>query len=249
MDFGSLVDCLFLTPGQFEKRYVIQPETYTNKEDGEKPWNWNSNTCKAWRNENRGLSIISKEKFDEAVVALERLNADPTIVSFLEQSDRQVWLSGEWKDKETKLKIPLKALIDIVPRADSEYSDYIADLKTTRDAAPMVWNRTVFNFGYHFQAALYLDMMQVIDPMRSGFGHIVQENKKPFETGKRIMHPDYLEIGRKEYEKALSDYCQCLKSGKFPGYDDTDEAVQGWSTSYPEPWMEQRNTFSTKYTF
>ncbi len=249
MDFGSLVDCLILSADQFEKRYVIQPDTYTNEKSEIKPWNWNSNVCKAWRDKQNNLSIVSQEKFDESILAVKRLKDDPTISSFLDQSDKQVWLVGEWKDKETKLKIPLKALLDVVPRLDSEYSGCVGDLKTTRDAAPVAWNRSLFNFGYHLQSAFYLDFYRALDPMRDTFCFIVQENKGPYESGKRIMHQDFLEIGRQEYQKALSDYCQCLKSGKFPGYDDTDEAVQGWSTCYPEPWMEQRNQFSVKYLF
>jgi exodeoxyribonuclease VIII len=247
--FGSLLDCLLLTPQQFDSRFAVQPETYTDEKGTIKPFTKLSNNCKKWIAEQGDKTIITLDKLNEVNEAIAKIKEDETIASFIKQSDAQVFISATWKDEGTGLEIPIKALIDLLPREDSEYSSCLADLKSTRDASPVNFNRSVFTFGYHIQAALYFDMINAVKDSRDTFCFIVQENKKPFQIGKRILHIDFLEMGRKEYESALSNYCKCLKSGFWPSYDDTDEAVQGWSTLFPEPWMEGKTSFSVKYLF
>jgi hypothetical protein len=258
--FGSVLDCLLLTPTQFPLRFAIQPETYTDEKGTVKPFTKQSNTCKKWLADQGRKTIITIDKLDEVNQAISRIKEDETIKSFLEQSHTQVYVSAVWKDETTGLEIPLKALIDLLPREDSEYSSCIADLKSTRDASPIKFNRDVFSFGYHIQGAFYFDMINAFEPpkmndqgqeipSRDTFCFIIQENKKPFQSGKRILHVDFLEMGRNEYQAALSNYCKCLKSNFWPSYDDTDEAVQGWSTCFPEPFMEGKTMFGVKYIF
>lgn len=247
--FGSLLDCLLLTPQQFDSRFAVQPETYEDAKGVVKPFTKQSNTCKQWIAEQGDKTIITLDKLAEVNEAIAKINEDETIASFIKQSDAQVFISATWKDEGTGLEIPVKALIDLLPREDSEYSSCVADLKSTRDASPINFNRSVFSFGYHIQAAFYLDMINAVNESRDTFCFIVQENKKPFQSGKRVLHVDFLDMGRNEYQSALSNYCKCLKSGFWPSYDDTDEAVQGWTTCYPEPYMEGRTLFGIKYLF
>jgi exodeoxyribonuclease VIII len=247
--FGSLLDCKLLTPKQFDSRFAIQPEYYTDEKGNEKQFTKLSNTCKKWIAEQGNKTIITVDKLFEVQQAIDKIKEDETIASFIKQSDTQVFISASWVDEDTKLGIPIKALIDILPREDSEYSSCLADLKSTRDASPINFNRSVFSFGYHIQGAFYIDMINAVKESRDTFCFIVQENKKPFQVGKRILHVDFLDMGRNEYQAALRNYCKCLKSGFFPSYDDTDEAVQGWSTCFPEPWMEGKTSFGVKYKF
>jgi len=39
MRWGSLVDCMALTPDRFASSYAITPETYPSAKEGPKPWN------------------------------------------------------------------------------------------------------------------------------------------------------------------------------------------------------------------
>ena len=47
MKWGSLVDCLTTSPEDFDSQFIIRPDTYTDTKDKVKPWNGNSNSCKA----------------------------------------------------------------------------------------------------------------------------------------------------------------------------------------------------------
>ena len=81
-----------------------------------------------------------------------------------------------WDDPETGLRC--KARIDFV----SEYDGWtvVGDLKSSINAAPKQWARAVANYGYHRQAAFYLDGCNAISPHDRLFAWIIQEKDDPF---------------------------------------------------------------------
>jgi len=133
----------------------------------------------------------------------------------------------------------LKILIDLCPAVDSEWGKSLVDLKTATSAAVRPWTRAVHDHNLHVQAALYLDVWTACTGEdRTDFLHIVQESFAPYETCKRMLSAEYIEIGRMKYLDALKRYCQCLKTGIWPGYEVSRE-FNGWGIIEPEPWMVQ----------
>ena len=248
MQFGSLLDCLLLTPSQFKDRYAVRPDTYRDDKGAEKPWHHASNHCKAWLVENEDKEIVSTADLKDAQAARDRLLADPVILDFVMESDKQVWIAGEWQC-DNGFTFPVKCLIDLLPRNDSEFYKTVADLKTTRNAALIPWQRQVFDNGYHTQGAFNFDMVRAAlpDEDRCNFAHIVVENFAPWQTGKRILSESFIELGRAQYVSALNAYGACLQTGVWPGYDDSDESSGGWSVTEPTPWMENAFMFAPKF--
>ena len=111
--FGSLLDCLLLTPDQFKTRYAIKPATYKDAKTGEdKPWNGNSNVCKEWLADHEEFQVISNAELTASQNAVKRLISDETVAAFHVASDKQVHVSGEWLDAATGMIIPVQCLID-----------------------------------------------------------------------------------------------------------------------------------------
>lgn len=216
--YGSVYDCLLLTPDQFAKRYVVQPEVYKTtamrcpkcggisdsqtcskcktpreKVEVEKPWNNNSTTCAAWvaeRNAN-GQEVVTQEVYANAQAAVLRLREDEVITRWHEQSDVQVWVTADWVDDATGLVIPCQCLMDYVPRADSEFSKCAGDLKSTRNASPRVFRKFAYQCGYHIQAAFDLDMLNAATgENRTTWCFILQENFPPFEYNRAMFGED-----------------------------------------------------------
>lgn len=241
-DYGSLLDCLLLTPDQFEKRYAVPPSHYTR--DGERK-DWRNDLripeVKAWHEAHKGKEHVSGEDLAEARAAAKAFSADPVINAFHEASETQVWLEAEYVDPATARVVPVKALLDLAPWKESEFASCLGDLKTTRNASRFVWRRYAYQMGYHRQGALSLDLYNAAtNEQRDTWCWLLQENYRPYETAKRMASPDFLAVGRLEYQSALALYCRCLQSGEWPGYDDHPEAVQGWSVVEPEDWMKDR---------
>jgi hypothetical protein len=263
MIHGSLVDCLLLTPDFYEECYSVTPETYPTevmkcpqcgsitdskvcrkcKVDREKvtvdkPWTLASEYCKEWEQQialDRRTPIQSVQ-LNTANAAIRRLKEDLDILNLISNSDFQVFIQVDWHDSATGLVIPVKCLIDIVPHKES----FLADLKTTKDAEPRAYSRQIFENGLHVQAALYLDAhTAATNEFRQEFRHIVSENETPFETAKRWISEEFIELGRKTYQGLLTQYCQCLANNYFPGYDEwnPETSINGWGCASPAPYM------------
>lgn len=240
-DYGSLLDCYLLDKNRFDSKYSVAPDEYYNENKGmDMPWNYNAKFCKEWRAEElaKGKVSIKEGDMDGCRAAGRTMLDDKIINSLLKDSDTQVMIEAEWHSKSGR-KIPLKALLDIVPKKGTMYEQHICDLKTCRSASPEKWSREVFNYGYHVQAAFYIDMYYAATgESRDWFAHILQESYEPYEIGRRLISEDFIEIGREKYESAMALYCDCLKSDKWPGYDDVNRNnIGGFSVTNPELWM------------
>lgn len=225
--WGTLVDCLTFTPEQFPKRYAFHPEKYKDSKGVEKDWAWQSKTCQKWRKDKKaaGFEVIEQETHKNALFALARLQRDPIIPQYLD-GDHQVMITGEYRDKDTGIVIPVKALIDCLPKKASGLpGKTIVDLKTARDISKFNWEWECFRRQYDVQAAWYLDMFESACPDgdRPDWVHILSRNVNPYQPGRRLMMTDMVELGRITYIKALQYYAQCLKRNKWPGYDDDEE--------------------------
>lgn len=234
-NFGSLLDTRVLVPEQFAKRFSVRPKTYKNEDGEEKPFNLNAKVCRKWVDEQAGRKIVTADDMAEVDIARERMLADETIAELLAASDRQVWITADWKDKATGFTIPIQALIDFVPRPDTPFQKGIGDLKTVRSAAQTPFQRQIYQLGWHLQASLYQDIyIASTGEDRPDFLFIIQENYAPYQVGRRLLSQDFIEIGRQTYQAGLARYAKCLKSGTWPGYDPAEE----FSLVSPEPFME-----------
>lgn len=234
-DWGSIMDVLFLQPNRFNDEYAVAPATYTNEKGEEKPWNWNAKVCQQWRDEREGKAILKADQYTEAKQSIEVLAKDTTVAELMFGAKFQVMVVGEY-DCDGVI-IPVKALIDIVPSASGQFPKSLADFKTTTSAALHSWKRSVFDYGYHTQAAMHLDLYTAATGEdRVDFRHVLQENYVPWEVGRRVLSEEFIQLGRTEYLSALKRYAACLKSNVWPSYDEAPE-LNGFSLTDPEAWM------------
>jgi len=96
----------------------------------------------------------------------------------------------------------------------------ILDLKTTQDASPKGFGRSVANFSYDLQAAWYSHLAQRCFPDRDvEFLFIAIEKKAPFGISVYRASSQLLQNGQKKMAKALDLYAQCLVLDYWPSYD------------------------------
>lgn len=240
-EWGSLIDALVLQPDSFEEKYAICPATYpvepTKAEPRtEKPWH-KSKYCDAWEaeQETKGKTCIKSSEHSEAKSAVFYLLADEKIGELIADSDKQVYVTADYHDAATSVVVPVKILIDCLPKSGNA----IADLKTSESAEPSKWVRSVHTFDYDAQGAMQLDIYNAASgDERTDFLHIIQESYPPYQTGRRLLSVEFLELGRMKYRNALAKYCQCLATGVWPDYDShAAKSYGGWQLVEPEAWM------------
>jgi exodeoxyribonuclease VIII len=94
------------------------------------------------------------------------------------------------------------------------------DLKTTVDARPDAFSRSVYTYAYHMQNAFYADQHEWITGGKlKDFIFLVVESEEPYSVKMYRLDEESVEIGRHMYRKALDIYAQCKESGIWPGYD------------------------------
>jgi hypothetical protein len=259
----ALLESLHLLPKRFDERFIVRPDTYAalvnkcpacksvteaaicrkcgqrrRKEQVSKPWSANAEYCAMWQAaaEKKKLTVIKAEDRTAADQALQRLDTDPTIADFRAESDTMLWVTGEWQDVDTGLRLPLRSLIAYWPRANSTWGNALGGFKTPRDAGHAAWTRQCYAGGSHVSAALALDLYRnATDEDRDSFYYVLSEQGKPFEPGRRQLSHLFLNLGRKTYQSLLGQYAKCLKSKVWPAYDLAGPGPQAWSVVEIQP--------------
>jgi hypothetical protein len=226
MKFGNLVDCLALTPNEFENEYTILPSHYpcepTKKDPRtEKPWNANSNYCKDFEAgvELEGKQAVKESDYQQALQALTMLMAFKPYSEMMEESSTQVAMFGEIVEEGSTTLA--KAMIDIVPNK-GKWKRSLVDMKTTAEMSEHHFAKTVAKFGYHRQAALYLDLWNALSgENRDTFYIVWVHSKAPYEVAMRPISASAIAEGRRWYRSALRLWNECVSTGVFPSpWDD-----------------------------
>ena len=130
---GSALHCLVLEPNEFEQRYMIAP----NFRRGTKAWD----ECVVAAGERE---IIKDSEFE----GIERMAS-----AIMENKHaREIITNATAFEQHVEFEfngIPFHGFIDIV-------GNVVADLKSTQDVSTRGFQKLVFNYKYHWQAALYL---------------------------------------------------------------------------------------------
>ena len=242
--WGSLMDALVLSPDSMEKRFAVYPDTYMTRPANEKvkgfmpeekPWNNNATVCREWKSKNAGKSFIHREKFDgegepdedtksatlgNAQRAKARLMDDARLKSLVENSETQVMVMAEYRAESTKIVVPFKVLLDLVPHVEHpEWGKTLADFKTARDGSERGFTKAVHEGFYDWQAVLYRDAyVKATEEDRCDFLYAVQENQPPYEPALWQLGTSWLDDVRAEVRNALEFYCSCLAANQWPSY-------------------------------
>ena len=97
------------------------------------------------------------------------------------------------------------------------------DLKTTIDARPDAFSRSIFTYGYNIQNAFYADQFNwITGDYLQDFVFIAVESESPFAAKLYRIDEDSFLIGREAYRKALDSYAYCLEMDEWPAYEDQE---------------------------
>ena len=108
----------------------------------------------------------------------------------------------------------IKGMIDLVP----DSLDLLVDLKTTaRIGSLREITNTIISRGYHWQAALYLDLWNAASlAWRERFVICFIEVTEPYESAWVEVSPALIEAGRAGYMNALAKWQSCVAIDVWP---------------------------------
>jgi exodeoxyribonuclease VIII len=119
--------------------------------------------------------------------------------------------------------------------------DIVVDLKTTEDASPEGFGKSIANWSYDTQDAFYRDGCAAVGkPLRAFVFLAVEKSARVVEgqpLGVAVYQLDEAgrDLGRAKYRADLATYAQCKATNKWPCYSDKLETI-----SLPQ-WHMNRN--------
>lgn len=198
MIIGSAVHAATLEPDVFEKDYAAIPEGLDRR-------------TKAGKEtfaelEASGKTILAADDYQNVLDIALAVRSHETAGKLFNHGIAEVSVFSEIDD------VPVKA------RFDWLRNNIIVDLKTTDDASPDEFVRSIAKYGYDVQAAWYLDVAKADGIEISNFIFVAVEKNPPYAVGLYELDAESIEIGRTKYQKGLSIYRHCVKTGEWPSY-------------------------------
>jgi hypothetical protein len=209
---GTLAHCAILERDQFEKRYLVRPEGIDLRtKDG-----------KAWAaSVPPELTIITAEQQARAFAQAEAIQRLPDVAEAFANGRSEV--SAFWTDKETG--VLCKCRPDFVHEASAD-GVILFDLKTTQDASPAEFGRSVAKWRYHVQTALYSDgYRQATGKDVLAYVFVAVESDWPHFCSAVMLDQLADAEGAALYRRNLNTYAACLQSGSWPGYSTAIETI------------------------
>lgn len=236
MVLGTAAHTLILEPDQFATTYTTAGQCEATTGKGARCTNsgtvyldrWLCGAhCKGIGPAAGGKIILTQDQFDRAHGIAAAVKAHPA-ASRLLGARTGTELSSIWIDRATGVTCKMRA--DCPTTFDG--APVIADLKTTSDAGPDSFARTIHSFGYHRAAAHYLRGLSEHGEVFERFYHIAAETDAPHAVAVYRLTDEALTIGDDEVRGLLVTYRTCEESGLWPAYGDEpiDIGLPYWAT-------------------
>ena len=214
MTEGSAVHTAVLEPDQFRHRYAIDPGLDKRTKIGKEAY-------KAFAEENRGATILSQDQNERVTAMRDAVMAHPIASSVLAPGG-MAETSVFWHEQDDEV-VQCKARPDYITGSEQESEPVLVDLKTTADASPLAFAKSVANFRYHVQAAWYLRGWKNATGEQARFIFVCVESRPPHLVACYTLDEGSLAEGELQAQADLGKYQQWISGALH-------EACEG----YPE---------------
>lgn len=206
LEFGQLVHCFVLEPDMVHARYYREPKADRRTIVGK---NLIAETAAA----NPGKLGFKPETFDLGMKLRDAVYAHRAAKALL-SAEGDFEQSVFWKNGDTSELC--KCRYDFAaPR-----KAFAVDVKTTEDASPNAFARSIWTYRYDVAAHHYTE------PTEFRFVLIAVEKKSPFCVACYAISDEILRVGAKRRLPNLRTYAECKASGRWEGYGDRIQHIK-----------------------
>ena len=203
-DFGTLVHKMILEPEDVEKEFIKMPEfnlrTKAGKEEKAK-----------FEEENKDKIVISPTDWERA----EKMAKNVLAIAGN--------LIKKGKCEESFLaKDEYGLMRKARPDCYIEALGVVIDIKTTQSTKPYDFQKSIYEYRYHYQAYWYLKTLELAGKKANQFIFIAVEKKEPFMVRLFRISEDAINRAKVEVENLIQDYVKFLESGKAQIVEEID---------------------------
>lgn len=222
MLMGTAVHTHVLELDAWDSRYVAAPEAIDRRtKAGKELW-------AAFEAEAEGRTVISRADADLVMAIGRAVHGHPAAAALLSW-EGAAETTHMWTDAATGLECKCR------PDWLTTDGSLIVDLKTTEDASPAGFRKSISSWRYHVQAAWYLHGLEQATGRRPDqFIFICVEKKPPHAVAVYAADAEMVAAGYDTAMRDLEVLATCKQAGAWPGYSEQIELI-----SLP-PWMRPR---------
>lgn len=213
---GRSAHCKILQPSLYWDDFVVQPVNIGSR---------NSKAYKEWAATQGDKEILTEEQYQDTLQMEASIMAE----------------AGEWFESgksEVSGWLRISDNVVLKARADKLHDGLIIDLKTTENASYEGCCKAVRNYLYHLQSVIYCKVFGV-----PNFAFVFVESDVPYDC----HFPFFIDGEKQEQaqqllDRALVELEQCVETGVYPGYDNSQPkfvGLTGWERKQMENINEQ----------
>ena len=202
------------------EKYRIEPKIDKRTKDGRAEWT-------KWMNDlPRDAVVVNEKDGDLLLKMVGRLWNHPKVPKIFSKGKAEQ--SGFWIDKGTN--IVCKTRTDFVTD-----DDILIELKTTEDASPKEFSRSIYNYGYHYQLAWNIRGFKEITgrDIKSAL-FVVSEKKTPNDCAIYLADKEMIAIADSHINFLMEQMNQCIADASWMGYGNEIEEIKLPKWAYAE---------------
>jgi exodeoxyribonuclease VIII len=238
--FGKALHCAVLEPHVFDRDYCILPAGAPDRPTaamlGAKNPSPSSLARQTWWSDweavHGGQTILTAADYDRIRGMADSAHRNPITAGLIAGGKREVTLRWvEFVDLPDGRVVPVQCKA----RVDNwlEELAMFVDVKSTADASPEAFGRSVASYRYHVQHCHYGEGAKACGIPLDHFAFLAIESEPPYVCEPYIIDPAAEERGYQLRDRAMQKQAQCLADGRWPGYSDgttiNSLTLPGWA--------------------
>jgi len=213
MAIGTAVHTRVLEPDSWDSSYCVAPEGINRRtKDGKAEW-------EAFTTASEGRTVLSKEDDDLVRLMSLAVRQHPAAAALLAMPGMA---ESTWMTHDESTGLQLKCRPDWL----TNDGKYIVDLKTTADASPREFARSIAQWRYHVQAGFYMNVVDQATGVRpEQFLFICVEKKPPYVCAVYAADEQMIAMGAEVARRDLDTLAIAKAADAWPGYSDQVESI------------------------
>ena len=208
---GNAVHTLALEPEKFDERFAVAPKIDRRTTAGKAQWG-------EYVEHSKDKIVLSEQDHDDAIACVQALYNHAEFATIMQQP-RRVEVPFEFDLFGHRFKAKPDCIVDSMR--------LIVDIKTTDDASPHRWQWSAVDYGYHRQAWIYCNAIELDhsrkEPVKQSYRFIFAAVEKPKPSTRGIpptvalyeLDADAIQMGYFDTRNLLCEYERRLETNNW----------------------------------
>ncbi len=206
MQLGTALHSYILEHETFGEHIVEGPDCRRRKKKDKETW-------RLFEEANEGRVILSAQEMQSV-----RDMGDAVLyhesVRHMFEHPTEIETTCLWREPFVTEYLNCKARIDLF----IDELGMVVDLKTTPDASREAFERSIFKFGYHYQAAMYLRALNETGRTAKEFVLIAVEKEAPYCCAVYRLAPEVVALAWEEMQHHMKEMAFAYAVDRWDGY-------------------------------